>query len=142
MKKKSLQNKLSYTQRVMESKINQNNKCELEHVKLLERDIENLSVKINSLNNENKDLNNLIALLQDEEVVTFQDGKYCAIVRSLFPCEFICVGGRCVERTSMYVYFCFEGSISAPMASQTLRSRGSAVYLLFGRGLEPNIGVS
>lgn len=44
-------------------------------------EISDLQKKIIILNRENKDLQELICLLQDKEVATFQDGRYCDDIR-------------------------------------------------------------
>ena len=60
--------------------INNNKYDNIDHLK---NEFEHLSNKVKELNSENKDLEMLIALLEDEEIVTFQNGRYCDEIREV-----------------------------------------------------------
>ena len=45
-----------------------------------------LSRKVKDLSDENQDLQELVSLLEDDEVVTFHDGRYCNEIREVIMC--------------------------------------------------------
>ena len=79
--KKSLKNKLNYTQSMLTRETNK--MADRDTLETLDKEVEKLNTKIISLNDENKDLNDLISLLQNDEIVTFQNGKYCNEIREV-----------------------------------------------------------
>ena len=52
-------------------------------VEYLEKEVSSLSKKVQELVKENRDLNQLVAILQDDEIVTFQNGRYCNEIREV-----------------------------------------------------------
>ena len=73
--KRQLQYKTSYLKR----KVQQNSAQNTESVHLEE--ITQLQEKIKNLNRENRELQQLVSLLQDDEIITFQNGRYCDDIR-------------------------------------------------------------
>ena len=77
--KHMLQKKVIYfSGQLMESKQLQTEYREKDIV-IIENELKELTAKTESLNRENGELEKLVTLLQDDEVVTFQDGKYCDV---------------------------------------------------------------
>ena len=81
--KHRVQKKVIYfSGQLMESKQLQTEYREKDIV-IIENELQELTAKTESLNRENGELEKLVTLLQDDEVVTFQDGKYCDDVREV-----------------------------------------------------------
>ena len=81
--KHMLQKKVIYfSGQLMESKQLQTEYREKDIV-IIENELQELTAKTESLNRENGELEKPVTLLQDVEVVTFQDGKYCDDVREV-----------------------------------------------------------
>ena len=81
--KKSIKKKLEYVKgKLTKEKLSGKN-FDIDSVKMLVNEVNHLTKEVDELRGENKDLNGLIALLQDDEIVTFQDGKYCNDVREV-----------------------------------------------------------
>ena len=81
--KHMLQKKVIYfSGQLMESKQLQT-ECREKDIVIIENELQELTAKTESLNRENGELEKLVTLLQDGEVVTFQDGKYCDDVREV-----------------------------------------------------------
>ena len=60
-----------------------NNPSDVSSVKNLEDEVKYLGGKVNSLVNENKELQELLSLLEDDNVVTFEDGRYTNDIREV-----------------------------------------------------------
>ena len=84
--KKNLQKKLNY----YENKLSGTSSDFPADVKnKLEEEVQQLRHSISSLKDENKDLQQLIVLLEDEEVVTFQNGRYSNELRFTYYADII-----------------------------------------------------
>ena len=81
--KKSLQDKLIYSQKCAAKYKNGSLENRIDEIQHLESEVVTLSSKVNGLIKENKDLNDLIAILQDDEIVTFENGRYCNDIREV-----------------------------------------------------------
>ena len=75
--KKKLQFKISYLKRKAGKNTKNNGDDELL------KQVVDYEEQITQLENENKELEQLVDLLQDDEIVTFQEGKYCDEVREV-----------------------------------------------------------
>ena len=75
--KKKLQFKISYLKRKAGKNTKNNGDNELL------KQVVDYEEQITQLENENKELEQLVDLLQDDEIVTFQEGKYCDEVREV-----------------------------------------------------------
>ena len=49
----------------------------------MSKECDDLAKKVKNLNSENRDLQELVSLLEDDEIVTFHDGKYCNEIREV-----------------------------------------------------------
>ena len=75
--KSILSKKLNY----LKMKLKKDNNTK--NVSDLRKEINELSNKVATLDNENKELNDLISLLEDSEIVTFQDGRFSNDIREV-----------------------------------------------------------
>ena len=77
--KECLQKKISYLKKKVGVLQNTKDIANLKNIDCLETECDFLSNKVKTLCSENRELKQLVALLEDKEIVTFHDGKYCNV---------------------------------------------------------------
>ena len=79
--KTALRKKVDYLKKKLENEKMLNVDLRSKDVSQLEEELEFLNKKVFELKQENKEFNDLIALLQDDEIVTFHDGRFSDDIR-------------------------------------------------------------
>ncbi|XP_047136822.1 centromere-associated protein E-like [Hydra vulgaris] len=80
-KKVKLQKKVSNLKIILQNKTNYINDNNMKGVISLEKEVVSLYSKTNILKEENLELQKLVSLLDDDEVITFEDGRYSDDIR-------------------------------------------------------------